>query len=86
MLAIIGMAIPGLIALGGGWVRVTRLELDIVALRADMLRVHGELKTEIEKRVPRETWQIEIEALRMQMAEIKGLLMPRRRDDTSPGT
>ena len=90
MLAIVGMAIPGLIALGGGWVRVSRLELDCAALKADLLRTHGELKAEIEKRVPRETWAVEIEALRMQLAEIKGMLTPysSRRptaDDTNPG-
>ena len=89
LIAIIGMAIPGLIALGGGWVRVSRLEMDCQALKAEALRSPGELKAEIEKRVPRETWAVEIEALRMQLAEIKGMLTPyssrRPADDTNPG-
>lgn len=90
LLAIIGMAVPGILALGGGWVRVSRLEADAIGLKADMLRINGELRAEIEKRVPRETWAVEIEALRMQLAEIKGMLTPyaSRRpsaDDTNPG-
>ncbi len=90
LLAIIGMAVPGILALGGGWVRVSRLEADCVGLKADLLRINGELRAEIEKRVPRETWAVEIEALRMQLAEIKGMLTPyaARRptlDDSNPG-
>ena len=101
LIAIIGMSVPGILALGGGWVRVARLERDIADIKADhaksiaeikaeQARAIAELKADIEKRVPRETWQIEIEALRNTMSEIKGMLTPysvRRPtlDDSNPG-
>jgi hypothetical protein len=101
LLAIIGMAVPGILALGGGWVRVARLERDIAdikaeharsiaEIKAEHARAIAELKAEIEKRVPRELWMVEAEGLRMQLAEIKGMLTPyaaRRpsNDDSNPG-
>lgn len=104
LLAILGMALPGVLALGGGWVRVARLEIDIADLKAEHARsiadikaeharVVAELRADIEKRVPRELWSLEVEGLRMQLAEIKGMLTPYAgtrvprdvRDDTNPG-
>jgi hypothetical protein len=75
-LVILSAAAPGLIAAGGLYVRVQRLERDAQQLRND-----------IEKRVSRELFDVHVQQLRADLAEVKGILLgrSRREDNTDPG-